>query len=120
MFEHVPALPLILQDLHVPVHETSQQTASAQKPLLQSAPAAQAAPLHLAQALPPQSTPVSSPSIMPLLHKLQTPLALHVPPGHVVPTGTGLTIGKPLLHVALVQGLPSSGGTSASYLLSIV
>jgi len=113
-------VPMALQALQVPVHALSQQTPSAQKLLVQSAPIEHMSPSHFLQNEPPQSVPVSSPFFMPSLHEMHLfmmhfalvpeqsassthsthiPLASHTPPGHIVPAGRGGNIGVPFEHV---------------------
>ncbi len=73
MLEHIPAEPLMLQDMQSPVQAWLQQTVSTQLPLSHSLALPQAVPLHFLHE-PPQSTPVSSPFFMLSLHETQVPL----------------------------------------------
>ncbi len=98
-------------------------------------------PLHFLHE-PPQSTPVSSPFIVPSVHDTHIPLkqvcpapahplsfthSTHVPlpshcllPSHVVPAVANFFSGMPLLQLSMVHMLPSSGGVSLSSLTVIV
>ncbi len=72
MFVQIPLVASMPHDLHVPVHDVSQQIPSAQKLLKHSMPSAHVAPLHFfAHFVPPQSTSPSSPFFMPSLHEMQ-------------------------------------------------
>lgn len=135
MFEHIPAEPLMLQDLQSPSHTSLQQTVSTQLPLSHSLALPQVVPLHFLHE-PPQSTPVSSPFFMLSLHETHVPLkqvcaaapqspltmqSTHVPfmshfrlTSHVDPVCARSLTGMPLLQVSRVQSLPSLGGVSAS------
>lgn len=67
MFVHVPFFPAALHSMQTLSHAVSQQRLSTQKPLLQAVPSPHISPLHSWHG-PPQSTPVSLPSIFPLVH----------------------------------------------------
>lgn len=132
MFVHVPAEPLMLQDLQSPSHTSLQHTVSTHASLLHSFFAAQVVPSHFLHE-PPQSTPVSLPFIMPSVHethlsmKQDSPalgqlasdthsthiaMLLQNPPGHGSPMGSSTVMGVPLVHFAVVHGLLSPGGVS--------
>lgn len=140
---HVPLFASTPHDLQVPVHALSQQTPSAQNPLLHSMPSLHIVPLHFAmQYVPPQSTPPSSPfctlslhemhfswsqlGFVPVLqslltkHSTQMAMLLHTPPLQLAPGCALVVIGVPLLQPSMVHMLPSNGGVSVSSLTCMV
>ena len=92
MSEQIPFLPVRLQLLHSPVHDSLQQTPSAQDPLAQSS--------FFVQALPAPGTHAPAPS--------QTPLV------HAVPAAVGVETWAPALHATVAHAAVATSVSSAT------